>query len=212
MNPCVCPPGAAPDPVRTLDRPSCRPPTDPVTIDLRFNHHQYTDAALLTSISDILSNNELLSMATTWVSEVDNTPLYYCFNRKLDIYVLTRPDARHSRFVRVRPRVSVAIFDSQQAWDLPKKGLQIQAVCNLAREGEIQEATALYLARFPGLVTWIHPPENLAEGLTDSIASTRYRFYRLTPTQVTIIDEPCFGPDGHITLTLRPSEPGVGLP
>lgn len=167
-----------------------------VTLNLRFNHPEYPDDRLNASISDILNNNILLAMATVKDGESYINTAYYCFNSRLHFYILTEPSTQHSQNVVKNRSAALAIYDSRQPWDGDKRGLQIFGECELATGTEVEEATHLYLERFPGLSKWIRTADDFHKGIINS------KMYSIRTRWLKILDEVNFGKENFITLTV----------
>lgn len=103
---------------------------------------------------------------------------YFAWSRELELVWLSHPAARHSRNLRARPRVAIAVFDSTQVWGKPDRGIQLFGSAAELAPRDAAAAEALYAARFAAYV----PAEVVG-----------YRFYRFRAEQVKVFDEPLLG-------------------
>ncbi len=169
--------------------------------NLDFGHPQYSNDMLNNSISEILSANTLLSMANIrkggsgWDSWICTA--FYAFSSSLDLYILTPADTQHIRNLKDNNAVAVAIYDSHQEPTKQKRGLQIFGFCEQASGLKLVDGYRRYASRFVWLPDFVKQPEDFAKGIIQS------RLYAISPTVVKIFDEPSFGEEVWITLSLR---------
>ena len=90
---------------------------------------------------------------------------YYCYNKRLEFFILTDPKAQHSQNVQHNDSVALAICDSHQPWTEDQKGLQFSGRCELASGTKLVDATTRYLKRFVGLKDWITHADDFAKGV-----------------------------------------------
>jgi uncharacterized protein YhbP (UPF0306 family) len=113
---------------------------------------------------------------------------YFVWNRDFEVFWLSDPAARHSRNIRVRPSTAITVFDSQQVWGQPDRGIQLFGSTRHVPATEIAQAEPLYAARFPGYAT----PDLRA-----------YWFYRFRIERLKVFDEAVFGPGVFVTATIH---------
>ena len=101
-------------------------------IDLKFDQAEYPDKKLNDSITEILNDNYLMAVSTINKNESYINTAYYCFNEKMDLFMLTEPFKQHSKNVESNKSVALAIYDSHQPWDEHKRGLQVIGDCEIA--------------------------------------------------------------------------------
>ena len=112
---------------------------------------------------------------------------YFVWSHELDIFWLSDPAARHSRNIRVRPNTAIAVYDSQQVWGRPDRGIQLFGSTLRLPAAETAHAESLYAARFPKYAT----PDLGA-----------YRFYRFRTGRLRVFDESAFGPGVFVTARI----------
>ncbi len=103
---------------------------------------------------------------------------YFAWAPDLRIIWLSDPGARHSRNLRTNASVAIAVYDSDQTWGKPDRGIQ---VFGDARAGG------------PGLEEIYAPRFRAYE------ARASYRFYELVPTRVKLFDERALGAATFVT-------------
>jgi uncharacterized protein YhbP (UPF0306 family) len=168
-----------------------------ISTTLSFNHSEYSDKALNSSISDILNVNTLCSIATIKSSESYINTAYYCFNKHLDFYFISDPITQHVKNIEENPSVAVSIYESNQSWDNNKKGLQVFGTCEVATGNKLIEGTTLYLQRFAGLKQWIQHPDDFIKGIINT------RLYLIKSNMLKLFDEDNFGEENFIVLNLN---------
>lgn len=163
-------------------------------IEMQFNHSEFPDQLLNESISEILDENILMSVSTINGNENYIHTAYFCFNNKLDFFMLTEPVKQHSKNLDENNSVALAIYDSHQAWDKPKKGLQIFGNCEISRGMKLVEGTKLYLQRFSGLAKWIKHADDFAKNIINS------KIYIITTNWLKIFHEVNLGEDNFVSI------------
>ncbi len=164
-------------------------------LSFKFKNSEHSDEALNGSIQSILETNALMSVAT--IAEGNRSHIhtaYFCFNSQLELFSLTEPFRQHSSNVERNPSAAVAVYDSHQPWDEPKRGLQLFGECNLAHGTKLAEAFMLYAQRFSGLKKWVQHADDILKNVIES------RFYVITVNSVKIFDEPRFGSEVWVSV------------
>src|SRR5919108_684010 len=54
---------------------------------------------------------------------------YFAYSESLTLYLLSHPNSRHCRNLRVNPSMAVAVFASNQSWTEPGRGIQLFGRC-----------------------------------------------------------------------------------
>jgi uncharacterized protein YhbP (UPF0306 family) len=103
---------------------------------------------------------------------------YFAVSTRLDLVWLSDPSSRHSRNIQTRSTVAVAVYNSEQSWGAPDRGIQLFGVARETRGGDAPEAERIYLERFPSY---------------DAAAFSGYRLYRFRPRRVKLFDEGTLG-------------------
>jgi uncharacterized protein YhbP (UPF0306 family) len=111
---------------------------------------------------------------------------YFATDDMLNLYILSSPKTQHSDNVAARPRVSITIFDSSQAWGEPHAGVQIVGVCTQVARHAQSTVFTTYAARFPAL-------RELAASSDKMLERLESRFYGITVERVRLIDEHRYG-------------------
>lgn len=146
-----------------------------------------------TSIRDIISSNQLLSMATADGEDPHINTAFYAFDEELNFYILTPPDTRHGQNLEENHSVAVDIHDSNQEWTDDKQGVQMFGKAE--RMENPSRALDLYIERFPKLEEFASTAEELED--LDS------RFYRIEIEKIKVFDEPRFGSETWITVEVK---------
>jgi len=98
----------------------------------------------------LLEASRLCAIATvTSTGQPHLNTEYFAWSRDFQLVWLSEPGAQHSRNIRADGNASVAVYDSEQRWGGPDRGIQLfGTVRELERSPDI-EAEQLYGARFP---------------------------------------------------------------
>jgi uncharacterized protein YhbP (UPF0306 family) len=109
---------------------------------------------------------------------------YFAWDRDLQLLWLSRRDARHSRNLRTNATAAIAVYDSNQIWGRPDRGIQLFGTAHeLARAAGV-DAEKVYGERFP------------AYRSTDF---EEYSFYGFRPRRLKLFDESSLGPGVFVT-------------
>jgi nitroimidazol reductase NimA-like FMN-containing flavoprotein (pyridoxamine 5'-phosphate oxidase superfamily) len=140
----------------------------------------------MTDFSDmaraIIESNRYMVLGTAdeagvpWV-----TPVWYAQSDYRRFIWVSSPDRRHSRNVRVRPEVSIAIFDSQVA---------VGSARAVYMSGRAEELSGADLERDIAFFDAAGQAQGLTRrwALQDVLAPAPYRLYRATVSQHSVLD------------------------
>ena len=145
------------------------------------------------SIREIISENQLLSMATAKGEEPHINTAFYAFDNRLNLYILTPPDTRHGENLEENNSVAVDVHDSHQEWTEDKQGLQIFGEAKQVENAS--KALEIYEDRYPELGEFAATTEELEE--LDS------EFYVIKPERIKVFDEPRFGTETWINVRIE---------
>jgi len=167
----------------------------------------YGSAQLLTSVERILSSTALCSMATTSeAGTVDINAAFFAVGSDLLLYFLSHPNAAHSRNLTHVPAMAMTVFDSHQEWGQPHFGLQLFGNGEPVASTSVEQARAVYAARFTGYFDRVVRAEE--SGGTPEAGVAGLRLYVFTPTRLKLLDEPAFGDGVFIPVEVaRPTIP-----
>jgi uncharacterized protein YhbP (UPF0306 family) len=137
-------------------------------------------SARLRSVADeLLDASTLCAISTVSPGgQAHVNTAYFAWAPDLRIVWLSEPRARHSRNLRTNPSAAVAVFDSNQTWGKPDRGIQLFGEAREAGD----HAEEVYAARFPAY-----------EGFG------AYRVYELVPSRVKLFDERVLGAATFVT-------------
>ena len=113
---------------------------------------------------------------------------YFAWSPELDLVWLSDPHARHSRNVQANSSVAIAVFDSNQVWGKPDRGIQLFGSARELPPKAAHEAERIYAERFPEC------------GQADF---ELYNLYRFRPRRLKLFDERAFGGGVFITARVR---------
>lgn len=167
------------------------------TIHGAFHHKSVGDEMINKSLNEIFLSNTLLSMASikdekeSWIHTA-----YYAYSDKLRLYYLSAPSAQHSKNVESTPSIAVSIFDTHQAPESKKRGLQVFGQCRQAVGQEVAEGLTFYTERFPWIMKYITEPEDFDKGVLES------KLYIIVPHTIKIFDEAMFGEEEWVVVNV----------
>ena len=75
---------------------------------------------------------------------------YFVWNQEFDVFWLSDPAATHSRNIRARRSMAIAVHHSRQVWGRPDCGIQLFGTARQLPTNESAHAESLYAARFSG--------------------------------------------------------------
>jgi uncharacterized protein YhbP (UPF0306 family) len=117
---------------------------------------------------------------------------YFAWSASFDIVWLSAPEAHHSRNLRRRPSIAIAVYDSAQKWGGSDRGIQIFGTARELTGRSARDAERTYGRRFR---SYAH----------DELSA--YRFYRLRPARLKLFHERELG--GATFVTARVSRGGT---
>lgn len=151
------------------------------------------------SIISILENNHLLTLST--VDKKNNQPCcstsYYVFDNDLNLYFWTSSNTLHSKNIKQNPKVAVNIFNSTQKWGSLLKGIQMFGTAKIVNKKELLTGGALYLKRFPNVVTYI---KKILDFHSPKLES---KMYKITPIKIKLFDEETFGKEEFREIIIK---------
>jgi uncharacterized protein YhbP (UPF0306 family) len=147
-------------------------------------------ARIAAAARQLLDASTLCTIATvTARGRAHINTAYFAWSRDFEIVWLSEPRANHSRNLRANASAAIAVYDSNQTWGKPDRGIQL---FGSAREAQGEDAAAsrtLYATRF-------------AE-FADADLST-YRLYLFQPSRLKLFDERALGPGTFVTARVGP--------
>jgi len=167
-----------------------------------------SDRRLRKSIIRILRDSELCSMATL---DPRNRPhintAYFCYRGldDLEIFFLSDTRSSHCRNLSRNPSMAMTIFRTNQPWDAPGRGLQLFGTCYQAEGPSVREAERAYAKRFPSYARWMSSTKKDEKKLAEQLRS--YRFYRILPRQLKVLDEAEYGRATFVMVTIKRRNP-----
>jgi len=129
----------------------------------------------------ITGKTQYMVLATTdaaglpWAS-----PVWFAANDGREFYWVSRPEARHSRNLAVRPELGIAIFDSTQPAGTGE-GVYVSAIAGLVPDDEIDTGIEIFSNSLHGSAagSWSRP---------DVEPPARLRLYRATARERFLLD------------------------
>jgi len=145
------------------------------------------DPKLSRCLFRILERNVLCAIATVTPGQAAYiSTAYYAYTPKLEIFFYSYPDTRHALNLATNRSMAIAIFDSEQSWGRPDRGLQLFGYGGAAKGRVARDAERTYDRRFPAHAEWKLPrsPDSGTSGP---------RSFRFLPRTIKLFDERAFG-------------------
>jgi len=115
---------------------------------------------------------------------------YFAWSPAFEIVWLSAPEARHSRNIRQRPSVGIAVFDSRQHWGGSDRGIQLFGTAWEVTGRAARDAERLYGKRFKAYSA-------------DELDA--YRLYRFRPRTLKLFHERELGGGTFVTAKVARS-------
>ena len=167
------------------------------TMGLTLQPAEYSGVALRPLLQGILDKVCLCSMSSV---NSDGTAhihtAFFCVDTHWCLYFVSDRDAKHSLNIASHPSVSVAVYDSTQAWDDWKAGVQLFGTCSVVHGQDARVASSLYKKRFPAYGDWLHSV-GLAIGHPSAPA-----FFRFVPHSLKLLCEESLGEEVFVFVRL----------
>jgi uncharacterized protein YhbP (UPF0306 family) len=112
---------------------------------------------------------------------------YFAWSRSLEIVWISEPRAKHSRNIHADGTTAIAVFDSNQSWGRPDRGIQLFGIASKAERDALDCAVAIYAERFPAFTESDRPA---------------YDAYLFRARPLKIFHERAFGGGVFVTATL----------
>jgi uncharacterized protein YhbP (UPF0306 family) len=116
---------------------------------------------------------------------------YFAWSADFELVWISEPGARHSRNIRARPTVAIAVYDSSQTWGDSDRGIQLFGSAHEVEAADAGDAEVIYAGRF-------------ADYRRTDLGA--YRFYAFRPRRLKLFDEHELGAGTFVTA--RVTGPG----
>lgn len=134
------------------------------------------------AIKRCLESTQFMTLATTGTDGLWVNPVYFAYDKALNLYFISQPGSRHMHNLVKHPDVAVAIFSTNQDPAGDVLGLQIQAHAAILDDDDAREAHVIYYERSPE----VPGIDQAVETYLGSKAA--WQFVKLLPTQVSLFD------------------------
>lgn len=153
---------------------------------------QISSPQLAALARELLSASTLCAIATVSPDcRAHLNTAYFAWSDKLDLVWLSDPQAKHSCNLRERPTTAIGVYDSNQTWGSPDRGIQLFGQAHELGGPRARDAETAYSARFP---------DYRAAGFAD------YRLYGFQPDRVKLFDERSLGSGVFVTARVGQGE------
>jgi uncharacterized protein YhbP (UPF0306 family) len=164
---------------------------------LKFIAKGYGSEKLGQSIRKIVDRVAVCSMATVNVDRTSHiNTAYVCYDSAMRFYFISDVATRHAKNISRNPSLALALFSTEHRWGKPIAGLQLFGTCRRATGITAAKALMLYGKRFHDYAKYIRTLSK-AERLAGS-----FRPFVFTPTKLKLVDEPRFGEEKFIDVSI----------
>jgi uncharacterized protein YhbP (UPF0306 family) len=139
----------------------------------------------------LMNASSLCALATVWPGgRAHINHMYFARSGLFDVVWISDPDSRHSRNLLTNSSAAVTIFESDQTWGRPDRGIQLFGTAGAVNGAAARQAERAYAARFPS-----YDP------------SDSYPIYRFRSREVKLFYERVLG--GGTLVTARVTRDGL---
>lgn len=148
---------------------------------------------LKTHILNYLAKTRMMQLATSVDGQPWSCTVYFAYDENLNLYWISKPDARHSQEIIKNPKVAGAIAYNQQPPQKSVSGLSFEGTAELLTGDEEKRASELYIKQL-----------NRDETLLEDIRSGKnpHKFYVIKPIRFVIFDTENFPNNPHQEYSL----------
>lgn len=151
----------------------------------------------LSHINQIIAPIDYCSLATNGNQGIWTCPVYFAFDKKLNLYFISLQRTRHMRNITQQKEVAISIYSSQKPTNGGVRGLQISAEATILPDDQIVEAHKIYFNRvYKGQSYTKKPVDNMGDD------PDTWKFVKVAPREIYIFDQDVFGEE----RTLVPRE------
>ena len=166
---------------------------------VRNERRKLRDRAVRRSLFGTLRRNVLCSMAT--VSPAGRAHIntaYFAWSPRVELFFYSYPTSHHGRNIARDGSMAVAVFESDQKWGRPDRGVQLFGTCSEAKGALARAAERWYVRRFPGYRRWREQSKQEEGGFT-------LRPYRFVARSARLFDERIFGGGVFVDVRIPPA-------
>lgn len=153
--------------------------------------------AVRNSLLDIMAATPLCMIATadSTGAPAASTAFYVLDSDEMVLHILTKCESIHGRNILQNGRAALTICSAAQGWSDAKRGVQLTATAGPTAAIHVEDALQRYLVAYPGLRKWVRRADEIETHLES-------RFFSFVIEHCKIIDEPAFGGEVSIDITL----------
>lgn len=98
-------------------------------------------------LKECLDSTEYCCLATVDPKGVWANPVYFAYDQKFNLYFISQMSSRHMQNIKKDPRVSIAIYKTEQKGDVLGTYIEGEAKIILDDKEEVQKAFDVYYGR-----------------------------------------------------------------
>jgi len=169
---------------------------------VKRTRERISERRIRTSVLRVLAETKLCSIATiARANRAHINTAFFAYSPNLELYFLSDPGSLHCRNLLANPSMAMTVFNSNQRWEDPGRGIQLFGNGHRTRGRQADMAEAIYGKRFPAFARWLKGTTTAERRQAAQLRS--YALFRFIPARVKILDETEFGGAVFIAAALR---------
>jgi len=169
---------------------------------VKRTRERISERRIRTIVLRVLAETKLCSIATVARgNRAHINTAFFAYSPNLELYFLSDPGSLHCRNLLANPSMAMTVFNSNQRWEAPGRGIQLFGVGRQARGHQTGVAEAIYATRFPAFAQWMKGTTPAERRQAAQLRS--YALFRFMPRRVKILDEAEFGGAVFIVAAVR---------
>ncbi|MBI2085399.1 MAG: pyridoxamine 5'-phosphate oxidase family protein [Candidatus Aenigmarchaeota archaeon] len=131
-----------------------------------------------------MENVRIMALATCSNKKPWASTVFYAYDKKFNLYFLSRYHRRHSFEIRKNPNVAGTIVKPQKIFSAPNTGMQFEGAAKMLMGKELEAAYKIFVKRYPAAEKIIKSASVLGSG--------EIRMYKITPRLLVMQDQKKF--------------------
>src|SRR5207302_4188037 len=117
---------------------------------VKRTRERIAERRIRTSVLRVLAETKLCSIATfARANRAHINTSFFAYSPNLELYILSDPGSLHCRNLLDNPSMAMTVFNSNQRWEDPGRGIQLFGNGHRNRGRHADMADAIYGKRFP---------------------------------------------------------------
>ncbi len=135
---------------------------------------------------DYMKTVRIMTLATCLNKKPWASTVFYAYDKKFNLYFLSRYHRRHSFEIGKNPRVAGTIVKPQKIFSAPNTGIQFEGTAKMLTGKELKPAYGLFVRQYPAAKKIIKSADYIGKKRTE------IRMYKITPRLLILQDQKKF--------------------